>query len=96
LFLIHVTNNLEVNGTSIHWHGIRQLKTNPMDGTPGIVQCPQAPGTTLTYKFQAIQYGTTWYHSHFSIQFGGGLNGAIVINGPATMNYDTDIGAITL
>ena len=67
-----------------------------MDGTPGIVQCPQAPGTTKTYKFQAIQYGTTWYHSHLTVQYGAGLNGVIVINGPCTMNYDDDIGAITL
>lgn len=22
-FLVHVTNNLEVNGTAIHWHGMR-------------------------------------------------------------------------
>lgn len=38
--LIHVTNKLQDNGTSIHWHGIRQLGTSEMDGVPGVTQCP--------------------------------------------------------
>jgi hypothetical protein len=25
--VIHVTNNLQHNGTTIHWHGMRQLGT---------------------------------------------------------------------
>jgi FtsP/CotA-like multicopper oxidase with cupredoxin domain len=54
--VIHVTNNLEHNGTSIHWHGIRQLGSLEYDGVPGVTQCPIAPGDTLTYKFQASEY----------------------------------------
>ena len=38
----------------------------------------------------------TWYHSHHSLQYGDGLFGPIVINGPATANYDEDVGVITL
>ncbi|KAF7922626.1 uncharacterized protein EAE98_008152 [Botrytis deweyae] len=94
--IIHVTNNLEYNGTSIHWHGIRQLGSLEYDGVPGVTQCPIAPGDTLTYKFQATQYGTTWYHSHFSLQYGDGLFGPLIINGPATADYDEDVGAIFL
>jgi len=30
--VIHVTNNMKENGTTIHWHGIRQLNTTEMDG----------------------------------------------------------------
>lgn len=60
--VIHVTNNLEVNGTSIHWHGIRQFNNTEYDGVPGVTQCPIAPGQTFTYRFQATQYGSTWYH----------------------------------
>jgi FtsP/CotA-like multicopper oxidase with cupredoxin domain len=32
--VVHVTNNLVTsqNGTSIHWHGIRQHGTNDQDG----------------------------------------------------------------
>ncbi|KAK6597896.1 Laccase-2-like protein 4 [Botrytis cinerea] len=85
--IIHVTNNLQHNGTSIHWHGIRQLGSLEYDGVPGVTQCPIAPGDTLTYKFQATQYGTTWYHSHFSLQYADGLFGPLIIN---------DVGAIFL
>ncbi|PQE21062.1 putative Laccase-2 protein [Rutstroemia sp. NJR-2017a WRK4] len=94
--IIHVTNNLEHNGTSIHWHGIRQLGSLEYDGVPGVTQCPIAPGDSLTYKFQATQYGTTWYHSHFTLQYGDGLLGPLVIHGPATANYDVDVGTIFL
>lgn len=94
--VIHVTNNIDTNGTSIHWHGIRQNFTNPNDGIVSISQCPQAPNTTFTYTFQATQYGTTWYHSHFSLQAWEGVFGAIIINGPASANYDEDLGTITL
>lgn len=80
------------NGTSIHWHGIRQLNTNTQDGVNGITECPLAPGDSKTYTFVATQFGTSWYHSHFSAQYGDGLVGQIVINGPASANYDTDLG----
>lgn len=93
---IHVTNNLENNGTSIHWHGIRQKGSVEYDGTPGVTQCPIAPGETFTYEFRATQYGTTWYHSHFTLQYGNGLLGPLVINGPATANYDVDLGPVLL
>ncbi len=94
--IIHVTNNLAVNGTSIHWHGIRQLNNTEMDGVPGVTQCPIAPGQTYTYKFQATQYGSTWYHSHFTTQYGDGLLGPLIINGPATADYDEDLGMMFL
>ncbi|KAF8858876.1 hypothetical protein BDZ45DRAFT_704516 [Acephala macrosclerotiorum] len=94
--IIHVTNNMEVNGTSIHWHGIRQLNNTEHDGVPGVTQCPIAPGQTFTYKFQATQYGSTWYHSHFTQQYGDGLLGPLIINGPATADYDEDLGMLFL
>jgi FtsP/CotA-like multicopper oxidase with cupredoxin domain len=93
---IHVTNNLAENGTAIHWHGIRQKGSMEYDGVPGVTQCPIAPGDTLTYEFQATQYGSTWYHSHFTLQYGDGLLGPLVINGPATANYDEDLGPVFL
>ncbi|KAG8161366.1 hypothetical protein KVR01_009630 [Diaporthe batatas] len=93
---IHVTNNLPVNGTAIHWHGIRQLNSVAADGVPGVTQCPIAPGTSLTYSFHLTQYGTTWYHSHLSLQYGMGLLGPMIINGPATADYDEDLGTVLL
>lgn len=92
--VVHVTNNIKTNGSSIHWHGVRQLNNNANDGTPGVTQCPIAPGTSMTYKFHADQYGTTWYHSHFSFQYSNGLYGPLIINGPATADYDEDLGAV--
>jgi FtsP/CotA-like multicopper oxidase with cupredoxin domain len=94
--VVHVTNNLQSNGTTVHWHGMRQLENSEFDGVPGVTQCPIAPGDTLTYKFSATQYGTTWYHSHFILQYGDGLVGPLIINGPATANYDEDLGVIML
>jgi FtsP/CotA-like multicopper oxidase with cupredoxin domain len=60
--VVNVKNSLTTNGTSIHWHGIRQLGTNEMDGAVGVTQCPIAPGDSFTYTWKATQYGTSWYH----------------------------------
>ncbi|KAF2173541.1 multicopper oxidase [Zasmidium cellare ATCC 36951] len=89
---ITVKNRLQHNGTSIHWHGLRQYHNPGSDGVNGITQCAIAPGDEATYSFQATQYGTSWYHSHTSIQYGDGVLGPIVIEGPASANYDTDLG----
>ncbi|KAI1377064.1 multicopper oxidase [Hypoxylon crocopeplum] len=96
--IVHVTNSLTTsnNGTSIHFHGIRQLNTNENDGVASITQCPAAPGSTITYKWKAEQYGSTWYHSHFALQAWEGAAGGIIINGPATANYDEDLGTVFL
>jgi FtsP/CotA-like multicopper oxidase with cupredoxin domain len=67
-----------------------------MDGTNGVTECPLAPGGTRTYTFLCTQFGTTWYHSHYSDQYSDGAVGTIIINGPATSNYDTDLGTMTL
>lgn len=95
---VHVTNNLvdSKNGTSIHWHGIRQNYTNDQDGVVSITQCPTAPEDTVTYNWRATQYGSTWYHSHFALQAWQGVFGGVVINGPATANYDEDLGMLFL
>ncbi|KAI9359650.1 laccase [Zopfochytrium polystomum] len=94
--VVYVTNNLESNGTAVHWHGLRQNYTAASDGVPGVTQCAIAPGDTFKYTWHATQYGTTWYHSHFSLQYGNGAIGPIVINGPATANYDVDLGPLTI
>lgn len=50
----------------------------------------------MTYRFRATQYGSTWYHSHFSLQYADGLYGPLVLNGPATADYDEDLGLLFL
>lgn len=96
--VVHVTNKLGQarNGSSIHWHGIRQNYTNPNDGVVSITQCPIAPGAQMTYKWRAVQYGTSWYHSHIGLQAWEGVFGGIIINGPATANYEVDKGMLFL
>lgn len=93
---VHVLNSLANNGTSLHFHGIRQNWTNHMDGVASITQCPVAPDDSITYTWRATQYGSSWYHSHFSLQAWEGVLGGILIHGPATANYDEDIGIVFL
>lgn len=69
---ITVVNNLGVEGTSMHWHGLRQIETPWMDGVPSLSQCPIAPGANFTYRFRAEVYGTSWYHAHYSAQNNAG------------------------
>ncbi|KAH8652632.1 putative extracellular dihydrogeodin oxidase/laccase [Tricladium varicosporioides] len=94
--VVHVTNSMQNNGTSIHFHGIRQNYTNEMDGVASITQCPIAPGDSFTHTWRATQYGSSWYHSHFAVQAWDGILGGIIINGPASANYDEDLGNLFL
>ncbi|KAK1782350.1 multicopper oxidase-domain-containing protein [Copromyces sp. CBS 386.78] len=93
---VTVINKLPANGTSIHWHGIRMLNNNIHDGVNGVTECPIPPNGTKSYVFRAQQYGTTWYHSHHSSQYGNGVWGPLVINGPASANYDVDLGTFPI
>ncbi|TGJ88079.1 hypothetical protein E0Z10_g623 [Xylaria hypoxylon] len=94
--VVHVSNSMENNGTGIHFHGIRQNYTNQNDGVPSMTQCPIAPGSSYTYTWKATQYGSSWYHSHFYVQAWDGVFGGILINGPATANYDEDLGNLII
>lgn len=89
---VHVTNLLKTNGTSIHFHGVNQLNTNRQDGVNGVTECPLAPNLSRTYEWRATQHGSSWYHSHHTTQYGAGVYGPIVLNGPATANFDLDLG----
>jgi FtsP/CotA-like multicopper oxidase with cupredoxin domain len=44
-----VENKVEVNGTSIHWHGLRQLNSNIQDGTNGITECKLLVYISISY-----------------------------------------------
>ncbi|KAI1613469.1 multicopper oxidase-domain-containing protein [Exophiala viscosa] len=81
-------NQLKKNGTSVHWHGIRQWLTMHMDGVNGVTQCPIAPGDTFNYTWRAMQYGSSWYHSHYSVQYADGAAGPITLHGPSSASYD--------
>ncbi|KAL8339705.1 hypothetical protein RB601_006013 [Gaeumannomyces tritici] len=89
---VTVTNRLRTNGTSMHWHGVRMLNNNPNDGANGITECPIPPNASKVYRFRVEQYGTAWYHSHFSGQYGNGVVGTLLFNGPASLPYQEDLG----
>ena len=77
--------------TSIHWHGLNQPGTPYFDGVVTVSQCPIVPGGNLTYRFRADEYGTTWWHAHYSAQYSSGVVGPIVIHGPNDVGYDVDL-----
>jgi FtsP/CotA-like multicopper oxidase with cupredoxin domain len=95
---VTVKNNIEgpPEGTALHWHGLLQKGTQYMDGVPAVSQCPIAPNGTFTYTFLADLYGTSWYHSHYSAQYAGGLIGPMIIHGPNVAPYSIDIGPVLL
>ncbi|KAI0018816.1 multicopper oxidase [Xylariomycetidae sp. FL0641] len=94
---VKVNNNIDeemLEGTTMHWHGLLQTNIEWEDGVPGVSQCPIAPGKSQTYHLRAELYGTTWYHSHYSAQYSGGLYGPLVVYGPTNVKYDIDVGPI--
>jgi FtsP/CotA-like multicopper oxidase with cupredoxin domain len=99
---VKVTNNITgpEEGTALHWHGFFQKGTPWFDGVPSISQCPIAPKKSFTYSFQADVHGSTWYHSHYSAQYAGGLFGPLIVYGPRNPDpktkYDVDIGPVLL
>ncbi|CAI9106918.1 OLC1v1006165C1 [Oldenlandia corymbosa var. corymbosa] len=76
--LIKVVNHVKYN-LSIHWHGIRQLRTGWADGPAYITQCPIQPGQSYVYNFTITgQRGTLWWHAHI-LWLRATVHGAIVI-----------------
>ncbi|KAL3518008.1 hypothetical protein ACH5RR_020597 [Cinchona calisaya] len=62
--IIKVLNRARYNVT-LHWHGIRQMRTPWADGPEYVTQCPIQPGGTYTYRFTIEnQEGTLWWHAH--------------------------------
>lgn len=76
--IVKVVNHVKYN-VSIHWHGVRQLRTGWADGPAYITQCPVQPGGTYVYKFTLTgQRGTLWWHAHV-LWLRSTVHGAIVI-----------------
>ncbi|KAL3357998.1 hypothetical protein AABB24_015234 [Solanum stoloniferum] len=63
---IEVVNHVH-NNISIHWHGIRQVRSGWADGPAYVTQCPIQTGQKYLYNFTIIgQRGTFWWHAHIS------------------------------
>lgn len=39
---------------------------------------------------------SSWYHSHYSLQAWDGVFGGMIIHGPASADYDEDLGVMFL
>ncbi|XP_030475722.2 laccase-4-like [Syzygium oleosum] len=76
--LVKVANHVKYNVT-IHWHGVRQLRTGWADGPAYITQCPIQTGQSFVYNFTIKgQRGTLLWHAHIQ-WLRATLHGAIVI-----------------
>ncbi|RVW15932.1 Laccase-4 [Vitis vinifera] len=76
--LVRVVNHVKYN-VSIHWHGIRQLRTGWSDGPAYITQCPIQTGQSYLYNFTVTgQRGTLLWHAHV-LWLRATVHGAIVI-----------------
>ncbi|CAI5717344.1 unnamed protein product [Peronospora destructor] len=60
---VRVTNELD-EPTCLHWHGMKQLGTQEMDGVSDLTQCHINPKGTAVYRFLPNKPGTFWWHSH--------------------------------
>ncbi|KAL3628652.1 Laccase-17 [Castilleja foliolosa] len=86
--LVNVVNNV-TNNVTIHWHGIRQLRSGWADGPAYITQCPIQTGQSYTYNFTITGQRGEWWNADpeavisQALQTGGGPNvsDAYTING---------------
>ncbi|GMF23382.1 unnamed protein product [Phytophthora lilii] len=84
---VRVTNEIGVP-TCLHWHGLKQLGTQEMDGTSEITQCHISPNTTAVYRFTPDKAGTFWWHSHHMAQYAYGLRGPLIVHAPASARQE--------
>ncbi|KAG2563838.1 laccase-19 [Panicum virgatum] len=76
--VVRVANRLD-HGLTIHWHGVRQIRSCWADGAGFVTECPIPPGGDHTYRFNLTgQVGTLWWHAHVTC-LRATINGAIVV-----------------
>ena len=90
---VTVYNELKnVEGISIHWHGMHQRSTQEADGVAYITQLPITAGHHMNYTFKALPSGTHWYHAHSGAQRTDGLYGALIVKDTLSGDlYDHDL-----
>lgn len=89
--IVRVRNRGSYNVT-VHWHGVRQMRTAWADGPEFVTQCPIRPGTSYTYRFTvAGQEGTLWWHAHSS-WLRATVHGALIIRPRAGVPYPFNAG----
>ncbi|XP_015518984.2 laccase-4 isoform X1 [Neodiprion lecontei] len=91
---VDLTNTLATKSTTIHWHGLHQVGSPYMDGTPYLTQCPILPHNTFQYNFTARPAGTHIWHSHSGFEEADGLYGSFIVrraNDSLAEYYDYDL-----
>ncbi|KAG6503282.1 laccase-3-like [Zingiber officinale] len=84
--IIKVLNRAQYNVT-MHWHGVRQMRTAWADGPEFVTQCPIRPGGSYTYRFTIEeQEGTLWWHAHSS-WLRATVHGALIIYPKLSSSY---------
>lgn len=90
--LVYLTNGLEDQNTTLHFHGMYQQGSNQMDGPEMVTQCPIVPGETMLYNFTVNeQVGTYWYHAHTHGQTGDGFRGVFIVHDREEYPYEFDV-----
>ncbi|KAH6559009.1 hypothetical protein KP509_1Z032500 [Ceratopteris richardii] len=85
--LVNVTNDMPDKNITIHWHGVRQLRTAWFDGPAYIAQCPIMPGRSFLYNFTITgQRGSLFWHAHIT-WMRATVHGAIIIRPKAPQIY---------
>ncbi|GAB7354000.1 hypothetical protein MBLNU459_g4593t2 [Dothideomycetes sp. NU459] len=80
--IVHVTNKIDNNGTTVHWHGVRQQGTNQMDGVnDGIAGPLTLYGPSSADYDEALEpiLVNDWMHDTANNLFKQELNGGIPI-----------------
>jgi FtsP/CotA-like multicopper oxidase with cupredoxin domain len=96
IVVVDLFNDADGSSTALHWHGMRQLGTQFMDGVPYLTQCPIPFGESFRYSFYAEDEGTHFYHSHAGHQKANGIYGPLIVRGnekenPNAWTYDHDL-----
>ncbi|KAJ7126307.1 multicopper oxidase-domain-containing protein [Mycena epipterygia] len=85
-----LTDNTMLRSTSIYWHSFFHPNNSWADGPSFANQCPIAADNSFLYTFPTGERAETfWYHSHLSIQYCGGLRGALRPQRPELITHST-------
>lgn len=81
---LHVQNELKDDPVSFHLHGLFYPNNTFDDGASSINVCPIPAGGNYTYRIPIgeQEFGTYWYHSHWSTQYADGVYGPVIIHSP--------------
>ncbi|KKK21921.1 hypothetical protein AOCH_000182 [Aspergillus ochraceoroseus] len=83
--IVNVTNALQDESFTVHWHGLHIQSKYSMDGVAAVTQRPILPGASFLYHIDipSDQSGTFWYHGHAGLARADGLYGGFVVHKPA-------------